>query len=68
MFRSRRDVSDADAVAKRGDGTSRRGENGENDTNEAKIDETVIILQNEEPVEVAANSDVDAGLDSGEER
>ena len=60
------EVSDADAVADRGDGISPRGENSENDTNEPTVDEfdaRAIIIQNEDPVGVAANSPVDAGLD-----
>ena len=61
------DVSDADAVANRGDRMSPRGQNSENDTNEAKFDETVIIIQDKEPVGVAANSGVDSGLDNGQE-
>jgi hypothetical protein len=61
-------VSDADAVANRGDGMSPRGENSENDTNEANFDENVIIIQNKEPVGVAANSGVDSGLDKWEEQ
>jgi hypothetical protein len=63
-----RDVSDADAVAHRGDGMSPRGENSENDTNEANFDENVIIIQNKEPVGVAANYGVDSGLDKREEQ
>ena len=62
-----RDVSDADAVANGGDGMSPRGENRENDTNEAKFDESVINIQSKEPVGVAANSAVDSGLDNGQE-
>jgi hypothetical protein len=76
-------VSDADAVANRGDGTippyrrgdnrgvvldEPRGENSENDTNEAKFYETVITIQNKEPVGDAANSGVDSGLDKPEEQ
>ena len=57
----------SDAVANRDDEMSARGENRENDTNEAKFDETVIIIQTKEPVGVAANSGVDSGLDSGQE-
>ena len=60
------EVSDANAIADCGDGISPRGENGENDTNEPTVDEVdgrAIITQNEDPVEVAANSPVDAGLD-----
>jgi hypothetical protein len=63
-----RDASDPDAVANRGDGMSPRGENSENATNEAKIDDQVIIIQNKEPVGVAANSGVDSGLDKCEEQ
>jgi len=63
-----RDVSDADAVANRGDGMSPRGENSENDTNEAKFDERVIIMQNKESVGVGANSCVESGLDKREEQ
>ena len=63
-----RDVSDADAVVKRGDGMSPRGENSENDTNEANFDESVTIIQNKDPVGVAANSGVDSGLDKREEQ
>jgi len=47
---------------------SPRGENSENVTNEAKFDESVIVIQNEEPVAVAANSGVDAGLDKPEKQ
>jgi len=61
------DVSDADAVANRGDGMSPRWKNSENATNEAKIDETVISVQNKDPVRVAANSGVESALDSGPE-
>jgi hypothetical protein len=63
-----RDASDAVAVANPGDGMSPRGENSENVTNEAKSDETAIIIQNKEPVGVAANSGVHSGLDNREER
>jgi hypothetical protein len=35
----------------------------ENLTSEANADETAVIVQNEEPVAVAANSGVDSGLD-----
>ena len=63
-----RDVSDADAVANRGDGISPRGENRENDTNEANFDENAIVVQDKEPVGVAANSGVDSGLDKWEEQ
>ena len=59
-------MSDANAIADCGDGISPRGENGENDTNEPTVDELdarAIIIQNEAPVGVAANSPVDAGLD-----
>jgi len=61
------DVSEADAIPNRCDGISPPGENRENVTNEAKVDETAIIIQNKEPVRVAANSGVDPGLDSGQE-
>ena len=44
-----------------GDGMSPRGANHQNDTNEPKFDETVIIIQNKEPVGVMANSGVDSG-------
>ena len=60
------EASDRDAVADRGDGISPRGENSENDTNEPTVDEfgaSAIIIQTEDPVGVAANSPVDAGLD-----
>jgi len=40
----------------------------ENDTNEAKFYESVIIIQNQDPVGVAANSGVDSGLDKREEQ
>jgi len=40
-----RDVSDADAVANRGDGILPQGENSENDTNKAKFDESLIVIQ-----------------------
>jgi len=64
-----RDVSNADAVA---DGDDRmsppRGENSENETNEANVVENVITVQNKEPVGVAANSGVDSELDNREER
>ena len=63
-----RHVSDADAVANRGDGMSPRGENSENHTNEAKFDESVTIIQNKDPVGVAANSGVDSGLDKRQEQ
>ncbi|MFI5459335.1 MAG: hypothetical protein ACHRXM_28250, partial [Isosphaerales bacterium] len=62
------DVSDADAVANRGDAMSPRGGNSENDTNEAKFDDSVIIIQNKVLVGVAANSSVDSGLDKREEQ
>ena len=39
-----------------------------NDTNEANFDENVIIIQNKEPVRVAANSGVYSGLDNREEQ
>jgi len=64
-----RGVSEADALANRGDAMSpSRGENSENVTNEANFDETVIIIQNKDPVAVMATSGVDAGLDKREER
>ncbi|MFI5461638.1 MAG: hypothetical protein ACHRXM_40150, partial [Isosphaerales bacterium] len=63
-----RDASDADAVANRGDEMSPRGENSEDVTNEAKFDESVTIIQNKEPVDVAANSGVDSGLDKPAEQ
>jgi hypothetical protein len=44
------------------------GPEPENRTNEAKVDENVIITQNEEPVAVAANSGVDSGLDKPEKQ
>jgi len=65
--RSSPDVSGADVVPNGGDEMSPRGENSENSTNEAKSDESVIIIQNKDPVDVAANSGVDAGLDRGQE-
>ena len=40
----------------------------ENDTNEPKLDETAIIIQNKEPVGVVANSGVDSGLDKPAEQ
>jgi hypothetical protein len=46
---------------------SPRGENRENETNEAKFDENPIIIQNKVPVGVAANSGIDSELDSGQE-
>jgi len=36
-------------------------------TNEAKFDEDAIIIQNKEPIEVAAEFGVDAGLDNGQD-
>ena len=51
-----------------GDGLSPRGENRQNDTNEAKVDETVIIRQNKDPVGVMANSGADSGLDKPPEQ
>jgi hypothetical protein len=63
-----RTVSVADAVANRGEGMSPRGENRENDANEAKFDESMSIIQNEQPVGVAANSGVNSGLDKREEQ
>jgi len=62
------DVSDPDEAANRGDEMSARGANSENATNEAKFDESMIIIQNKEPVGVAANSSVDSGLDKREEQ
>jgi len=47
---------------------SPRGQNHENDTNEAKFDDNGIIIQNEDLVGVAANSGVDSGLDKPEEQ
>jgi len=44
-----------------------RGANSENDTNEAKFDESVIVIQNERCVGVTANSGVVSGLDRGPE-
>jgi len=38
----------------------------ENVTNEAESDEGVTIIQNKEPVQVAANSGVVPGLESGQ--
>ena len=58
---------DADAVVKSDDGMSPQGENGENHTNEAKFDDSVIIIQNKDNVGVAANSCVDSTLDNGPE-
>ncbi|MFI5461405.1 MAG: hypothetical protein ACHRXM_38885, partial [Isosphaerales bacterium] len=64
-----RDVSNADAVADSDDRMSPpRGENSQNVTNEAKFDDSVIVIQNEECVAVAANSGVDSGLDKREEQ
>ena len=65
--------TDSDALPDRGakpngDGMSPRGENRQNDTNEAKFDESVIIIQNEEPVGVMADSAVDSGLDKPQEQ
>jgi len=37
-----------------------------NVTNEAKLDESATIIQNKDPVDVAANSGVVAGLDRGQ--
>jgi len=39
------DVSDADAIANRGDGIFPRGENSENDTNDAGFDENLNVIQ-----------------------
>jgi hypothetical protein len=63
-----RRVSDEDAMAKRGDGLSRRGEKNENVTSEANFDENVVITQAEGNVVVAANSRADSALDKREER
>jgi len=62
------DLSDADAAVQPGDAMSPQGENSENDTYEANFDESVIIIQNQEFVGVAANSGVDSGLDKREEQ
>jgi hypothetical protein len=59
-------VSDADADANRGGRMSPPGENSENRTNEAKLDDDVVIIQNKGRVGVAANSGVDPGLDKRE--
>jgi len=61
------DLSGADALADRGDEMGQRAENSENVTNEAKIDQDVIVIQNEEFVGVAADSGVESGLDRGPE-
>jgi len=61
------EVSDADAVPDRGDAMSQWTEKSQNVTNEAKIDEAEIIIQNKEAVGVAANSGVESGLDTGQE-
>jgi len=61
------EASDADVVPNGGDEMGQRGENNENVTNEAKSIESVSIIQNKATVDVAANSGVDAGLDSGPE-
>jgi len=63
-----RDVSDANAIPNRGDGMSPQGENSENHTNEANFDEKAIIIQNQDPVRVTANSGVVSGLDKREEQ
>ena len=63
-----RDVSDADAVANRGDGMSPRGENRENDTNEANFDENAIVIQDKEPVELRRIQALIRDLTSGEEQ
>jgi len=60
-----RDMCDADAVPNGGGGMSPPRKNSQNMTNEAIFDETVIIIQDKYPVQVAANSGVDAGLDRG---
>ena len=44
-----------------GDGMSPREENRQNDTNEANFDESVITIQNEEPIDVTAESAVNSG-------
>ena len=49
-------------------GMSPQGEKRENVTNEANFVESVITIQNKEPVGVAANSGVDPGLDKREEQ
>jgi len=46
------DVSNLDAVANCGDVMSPRRENSENHTNEAKFDESVIIIQIKSPLEL----------------
>jgi len=40
----------------------------ENDTNEANLDESAVIIQNQDLIEVAAKSGVDSGLDNREEQ
>ena len=51
-----------------GDGMSPRGENRQNDTNEAKVDDSMITIQHEEPIDVTAESAVDSGLDKLQEQ
>jgi hypothetical protein len=63
-----RDVSDEDATAECGDGLSRQGEKSKNVTNKANFDATVIIIQTEDSIAVAANSGVDSGLDKGQRK
>jgi len=43
-------VTDADAVMKSDDGMSPWGENTENQTNEANLDECAIRIQNKVPI------------------
>jgi len=62
-----RDGSDPDAAANGGDESSPLGEKSENDTDEAKFDDRVIIIQEKEPIELAPNSGGDLGLDIGQE-
>ena len=64
--------TDSDALPNReakpnGNGMSPRGENRQNDTNKAKVDESAITIQNEEHVGVMANSGADTGLDKPQE-
>jgi len=61
------DTSPDPGAQRSGDGISPRGENSENETNEANFDESVIVIQNKESVGVAANSGLDSGLDKREE-
>ena len=51
-----------------GDGMSPRGENRQNDTNEPKVDESAITIQNKERVGVMASSGADSGLDKPPEQ